>query len=86
MSKLVARPPLPRYLTTRQLAKVLQCCPQTVRNWCKRGLLPPPLWVGRRKRLWDVEAVRGALARLQGAADEPNRAGPPPVAPTPPAG
>jgi hypothetical protein len=57
---------LPRYLTVRQIAETLQCCPQTVRNWCKRGLLPPPLVLGRRKRLWDAEAVRGALGRLQG--------------------
>jgi hypothetical protein len=59
---------LPRYLTARQLAEALQCCPQTVRNWCKRGLLPPPLLMGRRKRLWDVEAVRRALAQLQAPA------------------
>jgi hypothetical protein len=59
---------LPRYVTARQLAEMLQCCPQTVRNWCKRGLLPPPLVMGRRKRLWDPEAVRAALAKLQGAA------------------
>jgi hypothetical protein len=43
----------------------LPSCPQTVRNWCKRGLLPPPVVLGRRKRLWDVEQVRGALDRLQ---------------------
>jgi hypothetical protein len=58
---------LPRYLTVQQIAETLQCCPQTVRNWCKRGLLPPPLALGRRKRLWDADAVRGALDRLQGA-------------------
>lgn len=58
---------LPRYLTVQQIAETLQCCPQTVRNWCKRGLLPPPLVLGRRKRLWDAEAVRSALTRLQGA-------------------
>jgi predicted DNA-binding transcriptional regulator AlpA len=69
VKNLDATPPLlPRYLTARQLAETLQCCPQTVRNWYKRGLLPPPLLMGRRKRLWDVEAVRAALARLQGPA------------------
>jgi predicted site-specific integrase-resolvase len=57
---------LPRYLTVQQIAETLQCCPQTVRNWCKRGLLPPPLVLGRRKRLWEAEAVRSALTRLQG--------------------
>ena len=56
---------LPQYLTVHQLAEALRCCPQTVRNWCKRGLLPPPLVLGRRKRLWDAESVRTALARLQ---------------------
>lgn len=56
---------LPCYLTVRQIAEALQCCPQTVRNWCKRGLLPPPLVMGRRKRLWEVATVRQALARLQ---------------------
>ena len=55
---------LPRYLTVQQLAEALQCCPQTVRNWCKRGLLPAPLAMGRRKRLWEVQSVREALARL----------------------
>jgi predicted DNA-binding transcriptional regulator AlpA len=63
-----ATPALPRYLTVRQLAEILQCCPQTVRNWYKRGLLPPPLRMGRRKLLWDLEAVRAALARLQRSA------------------
>jgi DNA-binding transcriptional MerR regulator len=57
---------LPRYLTVRQLALALHCCPQTVRNWCKRGLLPPPLALSRRKRLWDAEAVVAALEQLQG--------------------
>ena len=52
-------------VSVRQLAETLQCCPQTVRNWCRRGLLPPPLALGRRKRLWDPEAVRTALAGLQ---------------------
>jgi predicted DNA-binding transcriptional regulator AlpA len=61
-------PSLPRYLTVRQLAETLQCCPQTVRNWYRRGLLPPPLRMGRRKLLWDPEAVRDALTRLQGSA------------------
>jgi hypothetical protein len=56
---------LPQYLTVHQLAEALRCCPQTVRNWCKRGLLPAPLALGRRKRLWDAESVRTALARLQ---------------------
>jgi predicted DNA-binding transcriptional regulator AlpA len=58
-------PVLPHYLTARQLADILQCCEQTVRNWCQRGLLPPPLALGRRKLLWDAEAVREALARLR---------------------
>jgi predicted DNA-binding transcriptional regulator AlpA len=58
-------PALPRYLTARQLAEVLQCCQQTVRNWCNRGLLPQPLMLGRRKLLWDADAVRDALARLR---------------------
>ena len=57
--------PLPQYLTVRQIAELLQCCPQTVRNWSKRGVLPPPLVLGRRKRLWNAEAVRAALERLQ---------------------
>jgi excisionase family DNA binding protein len=56
---------LPCYLTVQQLAEKLQCCPQTVRNWCKRGLLPAPVTLGRRKRLWDAELVRQALLRLQ---------------------
>jgi predicted site-specific integrase-resolvase len=59
---------LPCYLTVQQLADALQCCPQTIRNWCKRGLLPAPVAVGRRKRLWEAEAVRAALARLRDAA------------------
>jgi predicted site-specific integrase-resolvase len=56
---------LPAYVTVRQLADWLQCCPQTVRNWSRRGVLPPPLALSKRKQLWDTEAVRGALARLQ---------------------
>jgi hypothetical protein len=62
----VVSAPLPEYLTTQQIARSLRCTPQTVRNWCKRGLLPPPLALGRRKRLWDAAAVRTALERLRG--------------------
>jgi hypothetical protein len=61
----VSRTALPCYLTVRQIAEALQCCPQTVRNWCKRGLLPPPLVMGQRKRLWEATALQQALARLQ---------------------
>jgi hypothetical protein len=57
---------LPPYVTVRQLAEALQCCPQTIRNMCKRGVLPPPLSLSRRKQLWDAAAVRAALERLQG--------------------
>jgi DNA-binding transcriptional MerR regulator len=56
---------LPPFLTTRQVAAALCCSPQTVRNWCKRGLLPPPLRVGKRKRLWNAGLVYEALVRLQ---------------------
>jgi hypothetical protein len=62
----VVSAPLPEYLTTKQIARFLRCTPQTVRNWCKRGLLPPPLALGRRKRLWDAAAVRTALDCLMG--------------------
>jgi hypothetical protein len=61
---------LPRFLTVRQIAHALHCCPQTVRNWSRRGLLPPPLVMGRRKRLWDVTAVREALIRLRASSGE----------------
>jgi predicted DNA-binding transcriptional regulator AlpA len=64
----VVSTPLPEYLTAQQIARFLRCTPQTVRNWCKRGLLPPPLALGRRKRLWDAAAVRTALDRLKGPA------------------
>jgi hypothetical protein len=57
-------PTLPPYATARQLAEALQCCPQTIRNMSKRGVLPPPLSLSRRKQLWDAAAVRAALARL----------------------
>jgi len=56
---------LPPYVTVYQLAEMLRCCPQTVRNWCKRGVLPPPLALSRRKQLWDANAIRAALANLQ---------------------
>src|SRR5881397_553093 len=36
----VVSTPLPEYLTAQQTARFLRCTPQTVRNWCKRGLLP----------------------------------------------
>jgi hypothetical protein len=65
-SALVLFPP---YVTVYQLAAVLRCCPQTVRNWCKRGVLPRPLALSRRKRLWDSQAVLEALARLQRLTD-----------------
>jgi hypothetical protein len=56
---------LPPFVTVQQLADWLQCCPQTVRNWSRRGVLPPPLALSKRKQLWDTEAVRRALVRLQ---------------------
>jgi hypothetical protein len=56
---------LPPYVTVYQLAKILRCCPQTVRSWCKRGVLPAPLALSRRKQLWDVHAILEALANLQ---------------------
>ncbi len=62
----VVSAPFPEYLTAQQIAGFLRCTPQTVRNWCKRGLLPPPLALGRRKRLWDAAAVRSALEHLKG--------------------
>lgn len=58
------KPALPRYLTVRQIAEMLRCCPQTVRNWVKRDLLPPPLALGKRKRLWEAEAIECRLAKL----------------------
>jgi excisionase family DNA binding protein len=54
------------YWTVHQIAELLQCCPQTVRNWCKRGVLPAPLALSRRKRLWDAQAVQAALEKLRG--------------------
>jgi hypothetical protein len=61
---------MPRYLTAHQLADMLRCCTQTVRNWSRRGLLPRPLAMGRRKRLWDAEQVRQVLQTLR---DQPGR-------------
>jgi hypothetical protein len=55
---------LPPFVTAEQIAELLHCCPQTVRNWSKRGILPPPIVLGRRK-LWDAAAVRSVLAQLQ---------------------
>jgi hypothetical protein len=65
MDQQAIRTDLSPYVTVRQLAEMLRCCPQTIRNMCKRGVLPPPLSLSRRKQLWDAAAVRAALARLQ---------------------
>ncbi len=65
MSPLPLSVVLPRYVTAAEIAQALQCSPQTVRNWWRRGLLPPPLILSRRKQLWEAEAVHAALARLK---------------------
>jgi excisionase family DNA binding protein len=75
MSRQESSVPLPRYLTVRQIAAMLRCCPQTVRNWVKRGLLPPPLSLGKRKRLWEADAVERHLALLRQGGEGERKAG-----------
>jgi predicted DNA-binding transcriptional regulator AlpA len=75
MSRQESSVPLPRYLTVRQIAAMLRCCPQTVRNWVKRGLLPRPLALGQRKRLWEAEAVERRLAVLHQGGEGERKAG-----------
>jgi hypothetical protein len=64
------RPPVtvdnsPRYLTVAAVAELLHCTAQTVRNLCRRGVLPPPLALTARKHLWEARAVEAALERLR---------------------
>jgi hypothetical protein len=66
---------LPAFVTVYQIAEWLQCSPQTVRNWSKRGVLPPPLALSRRKQLWDRDAVYAALTRLQATNAPPGQRG-----------
>ncbi len=43
-------------LSKRQLADLLDVAPQTISRWVRRGLLPPPFYLGRRAR-WVAEDV-----------------------------
>jgi predicted DNA-binding transcriptional regulator AlpA len=60
------------FLTAGDLADRMQVCKQTVRNWVKRGLLPPPVRMGRRSLRWRAAQVREFLLRRQEAADYGN--------------
>jgi hypothetical protein len=59
--------PEPEYLTVRAVAELLQCTPQTVRALSRRGILPQPLVLSRRKQLWNRAAVLDALTKLEKA-------------------
>jgi predicted DNA-binding transcriptional regulator AlpA len=52
---------LPQFLTPKEMAAMLHVCRQTVDEFVRRGILPPPSILGRRK-LWDRVAVERAIA------------------------
>jgi predicted site-specific integrase-resolvase len=58
---------------TEQALKVLPICRRTLTEWARRGLVPPPVRLSRRKNLWNISAIRRLLAERQGA--QPAKAG-----------
>lgn len=59
MPSTVSPIPLPEHVTAAELAHSACITVDTVRNWVRRGILPPPVKIGH-KRLWrraDVEAL-----------------------------
>jgi hypothetical protein len=58
----------PAWVSTRMLAGWLGTNGLRLRRWAKRGRFPRPLKVGRSIVIWDVAAVRAALAPRQPAA------------------
>jgi hypothetical protein len=57
-------PGLPARIRASVIARALNVTTQTVKNWARRGWLPPPLKVNSRLSLWETAAVRKALVKL----------------------
>lgn len=53
------------FLTLPDIAKMLKVSRGHVCDLVKRGVLPPPLKLGRSTR-WDMRAVAAALEKMQG--------------------
>ncbi len=58
-----------RLLTRRQVAALISMSPQSVPRLAKKGLLPPPVHLGRSIR-WSEQAVLDFIRRLPQAATQ----------------
>jgi predicted DNA-binding transcriptional regulator AlpA len=62
-----SRPPMAvveQLLTIRDLAKLFQVSPRTIRRWCQRQLLPQPVRYGRNCVRWKASVIRQYLSNL----------------------
>ena len=57
-------PNYPEYMTTLQLAQLVGVTKTTIRNWVKKGLLPPPIVLSSKSQIFPTTQVRRALAEL----------------------
>lgn len=51
------------YLTAGQLAKRFGVTERTIREWVKRGTLPPPTCFSRKTKRWNPSDIAALLAR-----------------------
>lgn len=64
------------FLSTRQVAKLLHISVVTVRKNAGNGIIPAPIKLGKRKRLYRAEAIRRLLEDPTGSGHgAPGRAG-----------
>jgi predicted DNA-binding transcriptional regulator AlpA len=56
-----------RWLTAQEVGQRMQLKPRTVRKWARRGLLPPPVKLGRQGRClrWREEDLLAFLQARQ---------------------
>lgn len=55
----------PKLCTAAQLAEWFDVSPRTILNWVKLGILPKPVRLSPRKRLWQTEEVRASIVKLE---------------------
>jgi predicted DNA-binding transcriptional regulator AlpA len=60
----------PKLVRAPQLAKWFGVTRKTIMAWAAMGILPRPLVLGEKTKLFDTEAVRKALARRIAEATE----------------
>ena len=64
-SSVAPHPSMPTYLKARDLMEMIGVRSRsTLARMIAQGVVPPPMQLGPRSRLWDVEAVKARLDKL----------------------